>query len=34
MGVMVDYIYSFIDEDEYGFTPEYANLTGSLVYKF
>ena len=34
VGVIVDYIYSFIDEDEYGFTPEYANLTGSLIYKF
>ncbi len=34
VGVMVDYIYSYIAEDEYGFTPSYGNLTGSLIYKF
>ena len=34
IGVQVDYIYSYIAEDEFGITPEYANLTASLIYKF
>ena len=34
VGVQVDYIYSYIAEDEFGITPEYANLTASLIYKF
>lgn len=34
LGVQVDYIYSFITEDDFGFAPEYANLTASILYKF
>ena len=33
-GVQADYIYSIIEEDEFGFTPQYANLTASLLYRF
>jgi hypothetical protein len=34
IGVQLDYIYSFIADDEYGYTPEYANATASLLYRF
>lgn len=34
VGVQADYIYSFIEEDEFGYTPEYSNLTASILYKF
>ncbi len=34
IGAQVDYIYSFIAEDEYGFIPEYSNITASVLYKF
>ena len=33
-GAQVDYVYSVIEEDVFGFTPEYANLTVSAIYKF
>ena len=34
LGVQVDYVYSILDEDVFGFTPEYGNLTASVLYKF
>jgi hypothetical protein len=34
VGIQLDYIYSFIAEDEFGYVPEYTNVTASLLYKF
>ena len=34
IGVMVDYVYSVIAEDEFGYVPEYDNLTASILYRF
>ncbi len=34
IGVQVDYVYSVISEDDFGYVPEYSNLTASLLYKF
>jgi len=34
IGVIVDYVYSIIEEDEFGYVPEYDNLTVSIVYAF
>ena len=34
LGVQVDYVYSVIGEDDFGYIPEYSNLTASLLYKF
>ncbi len=34
IGAQVDYVYSVIEEDEFGFIPGYENLTMSLFYRF
>ncbi len=33
-GTQVDYVYSYIGEDEFGFEPEYGNFTVSVLYNF